>query len=93
MVSNKILSWAINLGLLSVLFVPLFISRSLFFPFITGKNFAFRIIVEIIFGLWIWLALRDPADGWQGAGRGAVARAAAAGRGWPAARGGSGSFR
>ncbi|MEK7621580.1 MAG: O-antigen ligase family protein [Patescibacteria group bacterium] len=61
MVSNKILSWAINLGLLSVLFVPLFISRSLFFPFITGKNFAFRIIVEIIFGLWIWLALRDPA--------------------------------
>lgn len=31
----------------------------MFFPFITGKNFAFRIIVEIIFGLWIFLAYRD----------------------------------
>lgn len=29
------------------------------FPFITGKNFAFRIIVEIVFVAWFMLALRD----------------------------------
>jgi len=29
------------------------------FPFITGKNFAFRIIVEIVFALWLVLASRD----------------------------------
>src|SRR3989338_11538709 len=31
-----------------------------FFPFITGKNFAFRIIVEIITGAWLALALIKP---------------------------------
>jgi O-antigen ligase len=31
----------------------------MFFPFITGKNFAFRIIVEIIFALWAILVLTD----------------------------------
>jgi O-antigen ligase/tetratricopeptide (TPR) repeat protein len=30
-----------------------------FFPFITGKNFAFRIIVELIFVMWALLALLD----------------------------------
>ncbi len=32
----------------------------LFFPFIAGKNFAFRILVEIAFTSWVLLALRDP---------------------------------
>lgn len=31
----------------------------LFFPFITGKNFFFRIIVEILFALWILIAVFD----------------------------------
>ncbi len=31
----------------------------MFFPFITGKNFTFRIIVEIIFALWLILSLRE----------------------------------
>src|SRR3989344_7705561 len=31
----------------------------LFFPFITGKGFYFRIIVEIIFALWVIIALFD----------------------------------
>jgi tetratricopeptide (TPR) repeat protein len=30
------------------------------FPFITGKNFTFRIIVEIIFALWVGLAILRP---------------------------------
>ncbi len=31
----------------------------LFFPFITGKNFFFRIVVEIIFALWACIAIFD----------------------------------
>ncbi|MCA9361411.1 O-antigen ligase family protein [Candidatus Kaiserbacteria bacterium] len=46
-------------GLFAVLFLPLIVADNLFFPFITGKNFGFRIIVEIIFAAWILLALLD----------------------------------
>jgi hypothetical protein len=47
-------------GLLYVTaFIPLYVDNSLFFPFITGKAFAFRIIVEIATILWVLLALRD----------------------------------
>ncbi len=38
-------------------FVCLIVASSLFFPFITGKNFAFRLIVEIGFGAWLALAI------------------------------------
>jgi len=34
-------------GIFAVPFLTLFVVDSYFFPFITGKNFAFRIIVEI----------------------------------------------
>ena len=33
---------------------------NMFFPFITGKNFAFRILVEILFGVYLILAIREP---------------------------------
>ncbi len=33
----------------------------MFFPFITGKNFTFRIVTEIIFAAWLILALTDKA--------------------------------
>lgn len=46
-------------GLFLVLLLPLYVANDLFFPFITGKNFAFRAIVEIIFGAWLLLALLD----------------------------------
>ncbi len=32
----------------------------LFFPFITGKNFGFRLLVEIAFVAWVYLAVRYP---------------------------------
>ena len=32
----------------------------MYFPYITGKNFAFRIVIEILIGLYILLAVRDP---------------------------------
>ena len=48
--------WIIKIGLWLIPFLPLYVSSSMLFPFITGKNFAFRIIIEIIFALWAGLA-------------------------------------
>lgn len=61
MEANKMLRGAVYAGLFAILFIPLFVSDSLFFPFITGKNFAFRIIVEIGAALWLVLWLRESA--------------------------------
>lgn len=52
---KKITSWIIKVGLFIVPFIPLYVSNTLFFPFITGKAFVYRTIVEIIFALWLSL--------------------------------------
>lgn len=50
----------IALGALFLIpFIPLYVSTDLFFPFITGKNFAFRILVEIAVAAWAVLAIYD----------------------------------
>jgi len=59
MTINKILRWVVLAGLFIIPFIPLLVTTSTYFPFITGKNFAFRVIVEIILAAWIILALRD----------------------------------
>ena len=52
--------WWITVGSLFIIpFLPLFVANNLFFPFITGKNFAFRILVEIAFVGWVLLMLVD----------------------------------
>ncbi len=51
--------WCIFAGLFLVPFVPFLVYSSFFFPFITTKAFAWRIIVEIVFATWILLALLD----------------------------------
>ncbi|HUO56383.1 MAG TPA: O-antigen ligase family protein [Candidatus Paceibacterota bacterium] len=56
---EKILKWAVLAGVFALPFVPLIVSGSMFFPYITGKNFTFRIIVEIVACLWLALALVD----------------------------------
>jgi len=56
---NKYLKWTVLSGIFILPFVPFVISSSLFFPYITGKAFIFRFLVEIIFGAWAILALRD----------------------------------
>ncbi len=61
MKSHPMLRWGILIGVLAIFFTPLLVTNPLFFPFITGKNFAFRILVEIVFTLWVLLALRDPS--------------------------------
>lgn len=58
---NRWLKITLLTGLWSVLFVPFVIATDMFFPFITGKNFAFRIIVELLAAGTVVLALRDPA--------------------------------
>ncbi|MDP3726492.1 MAG: O-antigen ligase family protein [bacterium] len=57
--TNKILRYGILAGIFLLPFIPFIISKGMFFPFITGKNFAFRIIVEIILAGWLILAWRD----------------------------------
>ena len=41
-------------------FIPLYVANSLFFPFITGKGFAFRILVEVAVVGWGVLMLIEP---------------------------------
>lgn len=55
------LKGVIYVGIFAIPFIPLIVTDSMFFPFITGKNFTFRIIVEVIFSAWVLLALLDAA--------------------------------
>jgi O-antigen ligase/tetratricopeptide (TPR) repeat protein len=56
---NTFLRQFILAGVFIVPFIAFVVIDSMFFPFITGKNFIFRIIVELMLGAWIVLALRD----------------------------------
>ena len=60
MTLEKVLRGAVLTGIFAMPFIVLFVAQSLFFPFITGKNFTFRIIVEVITALWLALALVNP---------------------------------
>ncbi len=47
-------------GFLSTMFFLFSPDTNWFFPFITGKNFAFRILVEVALAAWIILAFYEP---------------------------------
>jgi O-antigen ligase/tetratricopeptide (TPR) repeat protein len=47
-------------GIFAVPFLTLYVENDYFFPFITGKNFWFRIIVDVSFVAWVLLALYEP---------------------------------
>lgn len=57
--TDRILVWIIVGAIIAAVFVPLYVSQTLFFPFISGKNFAFRILAEIAFAAWLILAFRN----------------------------------
>ncbi len=57
---SKNLRLLVLVGIFLVPFVPFLVSSSFFFPFITTKAIAWRIIVEVIFVAWVILALREP---------------------------------
>ena len=56
---KNILKYSVLAGLFIIPFIPFVVPQAMFFPFITGKGFAFRIITEIIFGLFVILAFID----------------------------------
>src|SRR3989344_8723612 len=60
MAIEKTLRGIVILGIFALPFIVFIVANNLFFPYITGKNFAFRIIVEIITGAWLALALVKP---------------------------------
>src|SRR3989344_4320803 len=57
--SEKILVRIIKVGIFLLPFLPFVVTDSLYFPFIMGKNFVFRILIEIIFVLWVFLVVRN----------------------------------
>jgi len=59
-VLEKVLKWTAIIGVFLLPFVPIIVSSSLFFPYITGKNLAFRIVTEVIFAAWLALAVVVP---------------------------------
>src|SRR3989339_695201 len=54
---ENILRYIIYGAIFLVPFIPFIVFNNTFFPFITGKAFTFRILVEIMVGLWAILAL------------------------------------
>ena len=57
--TKTIARWAVLIPLFTIPFLSLYISSDLFFPFITGKNFVFRVLVEIALVGYVVLALAD----------------------------------
>jgi tetratricopeptide (TPR) repeat protein/O-antigen ligase len=58
--TKDLMKYLVYGGIFAIPFIPFIISSSMFFPFIAGKGFTFRIIVEIIFGAYIVLAFIEP---------------------------------
>ncbi|KKR74327.1 MAG: hypothetical protein UU18_C0030G0001, partial [Parcubacteria group bacterium GW2011_GWB2_40_8] len=58
--SIQALKYLAYLGIFIIPFLALVVSGTMFFPFITGKNFLFRIIIEITVALWAIVAIFEP---------------------------------
>jgi O-antigen ligase/Tfp pilus assembly protein PilF len=56
---SKVLHYAVLVGIFILPFMAFIVPADMFFPYITGKNFLFRVVVEVIFALWLLLALAD----------------------------------
>lgn len=56
---QNIIKYKITIGLFVIPFIAFIVPDNMFFPFITGKGFTFRILVEILFGLYVVLAFFD----------------------------------
>ncbi|MDB5266119.1 MAG: hypothetical protein JWM39_832 [Parcubacteria group bacterium] len=56
---KKVAWWITVVALFIIPFLVLYVDNSIFFPFIAGKAFAFRILVEIATASWVLLAFAD----------------------------------
>ncbi|TSC79502.1 MAG: Uncharacterized protein G01um101429_489 [Parcubacteria group bacterium Gr01-1014_29] len=59
-VTEKLLMWCVRIGIWMLLLTPIIVAPTWFFPYITGKNFFFRIITEVTFGFWLALIVVGP---------------------------------
>lgn len=70
-IAKRIARWVALGALFLIPLTPLIVANSFFFPFITGKAFYFRILIEIAVAAWIVLACLDkeyrPRFSWIGA--------------------------
>ena len=56
---EKVLRLVVLVSMFALPFIVFIVSDNTFFPYIVGKNIAFRSIIEIMFGAWVLLALID----------------------------------
>lgn len=56
---KDVLKWVVFGGLFLVPFLTLYVENDYFFPYITGKNFWFRIIVDVVAAAWVILAMYE----------------------------------
>ena len=54
---ERLLLWAVRIGLMAVLVVPLVVTTSTYFPYVVGKAIYARVVIEITFALWLILVL------------------------------------
>lgn len=59
--TKQIARWIALAALFLIPLTPLLVANNFFFPFITGKAFYFRILVEIAVAMWLVLAFMDKA--------------------------------
>lgn len=58
--SEKTYQRIIQLGVVASLFFVFFVFKGLLFPFITSKQFAFNILIEMILAIWLIFILKFP---------------------------------
>lgn len=51
--------WAAVIPLFIIPFIPLYVASGMFFPYIVGKGFAFRILIGISAAAWVLLVIAD----------------------------------
>jgi O-antigen ligase len=65
---KELLKYSIFVGIWLLLILPFIVANNQFFPYITGKAFTFRIIVEILLGLWLIMIVKykefRPRESW-----------------------------
>ncbi len=51
--------WGLKIFLFVIPFLSLWIAQSMYFPYITGRNFGFRVLIELGLVLWVGLMILD----------------------------------
>ena len=56
---KEVLKYSLWTGLFATLIIPFIVTSGMTIPYTTGKVFVFRILVEILLGLWLILIIKD----------------------------------